>query len=89
MSLKLSIEELMDRLPPEVAGVIREAERTLDPTKDMTALEAHITTVETIVREYYEEQITAETDDPFERIAQQEEELVRVTGRNYADRFVF
>lgn len=87
--MSMNIEELMARLPKDVVAVLKDVDLTFNPTKDMTALEAHVMTMETILREYYEDQIASETDDPFERVAQQEEELVRVTGRNYADRFIF
>lgn len=84
----MNMNELMSKLPKEILAVLNEADDLLNPTHGMTALEAHVHTIDRITKEFYEDVLDEASSDPFERIAQREEDLISLTGRNYADRII-
>ena len=82
-------KELFQQYPGIEPRILREISAALDmfnPTRDMTALDAHIYRAEEIIAEYYSDTVEESITDPFERIAQQEEEAIYSTGRNFAGR---
>ena len=66
----------------DIERMLREVDKVLDPTKGMTGLERHIYEQTTIEAEMYAGTEDEVCEDPFDRIARKEEELIAYFGHN-------
>ena len=72
----------------EIDKIMRAENLIINPTMEMTHLQAYIHNSERIYDEFYADQVEAECEDPLEVIMRKEEELLYTTGRNYAARIL-
>ena len=71
----------MDR-NAEINRLLAEIDKVLDPTKGMTGLERYIHEQVTIEAEMYAGIEDELCEDPFDRLAREEEELIAYFGHN-------
>lgn len=83
-----SIDEVLRSCSYEVQCLVRAEDRLFNPTRNMNGLERYIYEAERIYSELYVESDEQELEDPFERIARNEEQQLFDTGRNYAGRII-
>lgn len=83
-----SVLDSLAGVDPEIMKLVLEEDRVFNKTRGMTRLEAHIYTQEEVYQEYYADQLDGVCADPLERIEREEEEYVRIIGRNYAGRII-
>ena len=66
----------------DIERMLREVDKVLDPTKGMTGLERYIHEQTTIEAEMYAGIEDELCEDPFDRVAREEEELIAYFGHN-------
>ena len=80
--LKVS-EMTLDQLIAEADSV----DKFFNPTKGMTALERHVFEQGMIGAEMYAGQESEFNEDPFDRLAREEEEMLAYTGHNLNNQY--
>lgn len=70
----------------DIERMLREVDKVLDPTKGMTGLERYIHEQATIEAEMYAGVEDELCEDPFYRVAREEEELIAYFGHNLNNR---
>lgn len=70
----------------DIERMLREVDKVLDPTKGMTGLERYIYEQTTIEAEMYAGVEDELCEDPFDRVAREEEELIAYFGHNLNNR---
>ena len=70
----------------DLQRLLNEIDKVLDPTKGMTGLERYIHEQVTIEAEMYAGVEDELCEDPFDRLAREEEELIAYFGHNLNNR---
>ena len=78
----------LETLAAQIEKIMRAEKLHIDPTAEMTRLEAHIAKQDEIFETLYADADVTSTEDPCDKIERSEEAVIRFTGRNYAGRIV-
>ena len=88
--MNMNLKELMLQYPNMDAATLKaiaDSDKLFNPCDGMTALEAHIFKCEEIIDGVYAD-AQAENNDPFESLANSEEQYIAMTGFNYAGHII-